>query len=204
MDGFFDISTLLYQQPFAQRQLVAQVIQRVVQQIPADIAAIKAACASAAPAAAAPLLHRLRGSVGSLGAPRFVDASLRLEALLQASDGAGVPAALESVERELNCTRTAALAWLEAQPAYAAAAPAAPDADFARFEQLLEQRNMDACALLAHLRFQFEKQYGGAFAAQMDEHMAQLHFAAALGLLKNRSAHITSAVLRTDSGDERA
>lgn len=189
MNGFFDISTLLHQQPPAQRQLVAQVMQRVVQHMPADMAAIKAACASATPADAAPLLHRLRGSVGSLGAQRFVDASLQLEAQLLAPDGGGVPAALESVERELNFTREAAFAWLDAQPVTGQAA-AASDDDFVRLEQLLEQRNMDACALLARLRTGLENQYGGAFAAQMNEHMAQLDFSAALALLRNRAGHV--------------
>lgn len=186
MDSCFDISTLLHQQPPAQRQLLAEAVRRVVNQLPDDVAEIRAACAGAQPAAAGALLHRMRGSVGSLGAARFVEASLRLESLLRQSDPAGVPAALDNVEHELNLTRGAAQAWLHQQNAMAAE-PCLDD--LARFAQLLVQRNMDACELLARLRKDFAGRYGVQFSGQMDEHMAQLDFASALRLLESRARH---------------
>lgn len=183
MDGIFDIAPLLHEQPPAQRRMLVDVVRRVMQQMPSDLAAVRAACASDAPDAAAPLLHRLRGSVGSLGAQRFVAAALHLEACIGAD---GMPAALAHVESELALTRDAAMAWLQLQSAPAAtpAAGAPHQAELARFALLLAQRNMEACELLPGLRQHFDRRHGAAFAAQMDEHMAQLDFGAALGLLE--------------------
>lgn len=183
MNDCFDISTLLLGQPPAQRQLLAEAVRRVVEQMPADMADIKTACALAQPGAAQALLHRMRGAVGSLGAARFVEASLRLESLLGAGERTGVPAALDSLERELAQTRGAAQAWLNEQEAVTAQPQ---HDDLARFGQLLAQRNMDACELLARLRPDFASRYGAQFCAQMDAHMAQLDFSAALCLLQSR------------------
>lgn len=185
MDCSFDISALLHQQPPAQRQLLAEAVRRVVDQLPGDVAEIRAACAAAQPDAAGALLHRMRGSVGSLGAARFVEASLRLESILRQSNPEGVPAALDNVEHELDLTRGAAQAWLQEQRGAMAAEPCQDD--LARFAQLLAQRNMDACELLVRLRKDFASRYGVPFCGQMDEHMAQLDFAAVLRLLESRT-----------------
>ncbi len=185
MDGFFDIAPLLRQQAPDQRQLLAGVVRRVVESIPADIVALRAACDSAALADAGALLHRLRGSVGSLGAARVVAAALALETRLRESDGAGVPPALAQLEQALAATRAAALAWLQTH-SVVTPAPGCDD-DLARFEQLLAQRNMDACTLLPRLRTRIENECGADVAAQLDEHMAQLDFPAALKLLQDRA-----------------
>jgi two-component system sensor histidine kinase/response regulator len=185
----FDMAPLLRQVPPGQRRMLVEVVARMVAQAPAELAAIQVACHSDAPAPAAKLLHQMRGSVGTLGARAFADATLALEALVKGG-GAHAPIqdALERVERELGLTLELAGAWLAAEagaespPGAAEGAP--PAAPLARFEQLLRDRDIDACEVLAQCRPYFAATHGAPFADAMDQHMAGLDFGAALDMLK--------------------
>jgi two-component system sensor histidine kinase/response regulator len=188
MRGQFDIAPLFDQLQGPQRQVLVDVVRRQVAQLPAEQDAVELACATGDAAAAGAILHRLRGALGSLGADNFVAASRALEALLKAGDWPAVPAALERVSRELGLVRDDAVAWLAGQTAQAPPAASLPASDLLRFEELLAQRNMDACTLLAQLRDGLGVQFGDAFVARIDQHMDQLDFAGALQVLRERAA----------------
>ncbi len=184
----FDVSALLENQPPAQRQMLAGVVQRALDQVPADLAVIVAACAGDAPADAAPVLHRLRGSLGTLGADAFVLASSELEKLVKGSDRIAMLASLARLERCLALTLAAAGAWLaDSAPAAPAHLPVtATPARLAHFEQLLAERNIDACEVLEELRGYLAHEHGEAYVIALERHMAGLDFGAALGLLAAR------------------
>jgi two-component system sensor histidine kinase/response regulator len=186
----FDLSKLLRNLKPAQQAMLGGLVRRVVQQIPADLEVIRQACSGGSPRAASPVLHSLRGSVGSFGARDFVAAALALEALIASGEQTGLQDGLELVEHELTQTREAALAWLAANtdPALADGAPTAAPQQLARFEQLLGERNIDACELLEELRGHFASAHGEAFVAAMEQHMSGLEFEAALRLLKMQAA----------------
>ncbi|MES2018735.1 MAG: PAS domain S-box protein [Pseudomonadota bacterium] len=184
--GHFNIAALLKNQPPAQHKMLAGVVQRMLEQIPADLAAIVTACAGDAPAACAPVLHRMRGSLGTLGAEQFTVASLELEKLVKGSDRDAICAALDQLEGCLAQTVEAARAWLESEPHFASASVPATGASaaLAHFEQLLSERNIDACEALEELHDYFEREYGAEFTSEMEKHMAALQFGAALRLLQ--------------------
>lgn len=62
------------------------------------------------------ILHTLRGAVGSVGAQRFVTASLALELALEEQRGGDVPLLYTSVEGELKLALEQARLWLDQTP----------------------------------------------------------------------------------------
>ncbi len=61
---------------------------------------------------AAHIFHTMRGSVGTLGAKRFVNASYAIEKALLENDVMHIPALFEQVEQELVALVSAAETWL--------------------------------------------------------------------------------------------
>ena len=59
------------------------------------------------------ILHNLRGSIGNLGAKRFVAASLALELALQEGKVAEIPLLFTALEGELKLVHDHAGAWLD-------------------------------------------------------------------------------------------
>ncbi len=58
------------------------------------------------------IFHAMRGSVGTLGNFRFVDAALELEAAVRAQQNDKVNSLFSVVEKELDMTISTARAWL--------------------------------------------------------------------------------------------
>ncbi|MFL6656505.1 MAG: PAS domain S-box protein [Massilia sp.] len=185
--GQFDIAALLQNQAPGQRKMLIDVVRRVLAQVPTELAAIKHALASGEAQAAAPLLHRLRGSIGSLGASRFVEVALALEA--QIAEGAVINDSVAKVERELMATVDAAASWLDAtaEPESDVATVKDPVEKIARLERLLAESDIDAYELLDELRPYLVSMHGPAFVATLDQHMAGLDFAATLQQLNANS-----------------
>ncbi|MFM9435285.1 HPt (histidine-containing phosphotransfer) domain-containing protein [Janthinobacterium sp. CG_23.3] len=69
---------------------------------------------------AARYFHGLRGSIGTLGTKRFVNAALALEVAMLEQRGDQLPLLLLGVEREYALAMEQAHAWLAANPVQAA------------------------------------------------------------------------------------
>ncbi len=212
-DGVFDLQPLLdaiggYPGHLeTMRQLVGQFVEAGT----AAIDGAQLAWQDGRHAEAAATLHTARGSVGSLGARRFVSACLALEGALREGDDGQAGALFVPVKTELQATLAAAAAWLasggpaagnadgaptagnvEGKPAAGSAdgAPAvggtegAPaDDTLALFKQRLAERNMAAMAIYDTLRPSLSQTLGAARAEALDAALNQFDFDAALLLL---------------------
>ncbi|HEU4844598.1 MAG TPA: ATP-binding protein, partial [Burkholderiaceae bacterium] len=162
-------------------------------------------------AEAAATLHTARGSIGALGARRFVSASLALEGALRDGDDGLAAALFAPVKTALQATLAAAAAWLAGGGPAAGKADGAPpaggtdggpaaggtdggraaggtdgapaDDTLALFRQRLAERNMAAMAIYDTLRPSLSRMLGAARAEALDAALNQFDFDAALLLL---------------------
>src|SRR5262249_29656208 len=84
------------------RRLLRELIAIFRPDAPAQLDAIRPAVARRDPEALRRAAHALKGSLGTLHAPRAYDAAARLEDLARRNDSSAVPAAVAAVERELT------------------------------------------------------------------------------------------------------
>jgi two-component system sensor histidine kinase/response regulator len=119
--GIFDVSVLAsLNERFPERRgQLYQLIAKVLDSAGAEMAEARRLHGQGQGEAAGRLLHTLRGSVGTLGAKRFVAASLALEAALTDQDGAGVDALFDDAGAQLRQTIEQGQRWLAALAASA-------------------------------------------------------------------------------------
>ncbi len=184
--GSFDVTALMQGQSDQQRQLLLDTIDHMMDVLPADLAALQGASAASAPHQAKAILHRLRGSIGTLGARRFVAAALQLEAQLTGN----MPieqGALCQVERELAQTQLAANVWRNAQRASGPNRPrqqASGPESLGQLVALLEAQDLDACGMFSEMRGPLAQWLGSVALDEMEQHVRALAFAEALLVLR--------------------
>ncbi|WEF34402.1 PAS domain S-box protein [Pseudoduganella chitinolytica] len=172
-----------------QRQALVGLVERMAREAPAELARARAAWQEGDARAAASVLHALRGSVGSLGARDFAQASLQLEGALRDGREAVAVALFEDVARELNATTVAARAWLASQaPEVVEPEPAGEDQalappGWAHWLALLAERDLDAVTQYETLRGWLARQLAPAQGAAVAAAMAALDFDAVLAAL---------------------
>ncbi|MEJ7747568.1 MAG: response regulator, partial [Luteimonas sp.] len=112
--GIFNISSLVSMSANnpAQRDRLVSLIRNMVNRCPQEMHHARTAWRDAQMELAARLVHGMRGSVGTVGAKRFVTATLALEQAIPADDGAVVEALFDQAEKELRATMAAATDWL--------------------------------------------------------------------------------------------
>ena len=113
-DGIFNIKALMSMSTNnpAQRIMLVSLIRNMVERYPKEMKNARSAWRDSQNELAARLVHGMRGSVGTVGAKRFVKATLELEKAISAADEADVEGLFDKAEEELHLTMEAATAWL--------------------------------------------------------------------------------------------
>ena len=139
-----------------QRQALVTLVERMAREAPAELARARQVWQDGDAKAAGSTLHALRGSVGSLGARDFAQATLQLEAALREGRQAQAAALFDDVARALTATAAAARSWLAAQELTAPAPEEALTGDqpaaLADWLALLAERDLDAVTHYETLR----------------------------------------------------
>lgn len=181
--GVFDVERLMVAaaaQP-AQRDALLALMDKVCSAAPRELEGAWNAWREGQRQQSAALIHSLRGSIGTLGASIFSATSRELEAAVK--DGLATAQLFHRAQGEMQETVDAALAWLARQPRLQPAGMDSTDSGaLARWRGLLAEHNIDAVAQYRQVRPALAA-LGQARAADIDDAMARLDFAAVLHLL---------------------
>ncbi|MES2130570.1 MAG: CHASE domain-containing protein [Pseudomonadota bacterium] len=140
------------------------------------------------PEAAGRIFHTLRGSVGTLGARRFADASMALETALRAKEASRVEQCFGPARSEFAATIEAARAWLAERPEAPVDAPETLPGRVKRLRELLGARDLAACDLYESCKRELDAALGEGPREQLEAAMAALEFELALAVLEQLEA----------------
>jgi two-component system sensor histidine kinase/response regulator len=117
IEGVLDLTQMrkIYQGAPVQRAMLLNLMRLACERIPDDLAAARAAWEGGDAAAAAALVHGLRGGVGWMRAHHFDGAALALERALAENAGRGARDDFAACDSALAVTVAAARAWLAQQ-----------------------------------------------------------------------------------------
>ena len=140
-------------------------------------------------ASACRLLHKLRGSLGSVGAKPFAASASAWEHVIRADEVGAYDALQREVRVQLQAVIEAATEWLSNQaPEQPVARPSgkiSPE-ELARFAHALAQQDMNALMDYAKLQPSLDAVMTPAAAATLAEAMSNLSFDEALAVLKDQ------------------
>jgi len=185
----FDATSLLaLSEPAShQRRTMLDMIERVSMTAMARFDQAERHLQADEPTEAAAILHGLRGTVGALGARRFVDASLALESFLADGNDPAPAELVSKVRRELDAALKAASAWLQQQERTPAVTDALrPQADQGQLQELialLERHNMHALLLYEQIRPLIAQMLDQDALDSLDNSVRSLDFSQALSIL---------------------
>ena len=139
-------------------------------------------------------LHTMRGSIGTLGASNFAQATLALETAIKNAEQDRIPALFEQADQQLNLTIDSVRQWLQATTASnvqeAAVSPEQALLDAGKiteFKDLLRAQNMKASAVYQHVRQSLFYNWSQEQQDVFHQMMLSLDFDAALATLENSS-----------------
>ncbi|WP_166263367.1 CHASE domain-containing protein [Marinobacter caseinilyticus] len=171
----------------AQAQVIMGIVRTMVERGPGPIIQARTDWQEGRPEDSVFALHKLRGSVGSLGALAFAEVAGKLEGRIRETPAAVSEAQWQDVETAFSKALAAMSQWLRFQNGQnQAAASADLEVNPQQLTQLrdwLAQQNMEAQTLYAEMKAALGEVLSASEMAALDEGMARLDYQMALQIL---------------------
>ncbi len=169
------------------RNTIISLLKKIVDNGTAPISEARLAWNDERSTDAARMLHALRGTIGTLGARRFSDATVEIEAAILNNEKDRVEHLFFLLEKELSTTISAVSQWLGEQVSPNTDDNDPSELDMAEIRQLrilLLEKNLDACDLYAKLRPGLAQYKNHVEIDALDRAMDHLDFVEAINCLK--------------------